>query len=221
MRLSWTLWMLAACGLLAGAAVRAQSASHRVAFTGSMGKQALLVIDGRAPRALAVGQAVSGVKLVSLDGADAMVEIDGQRHLLRLGAAAVNLGGSASPGGGSTITLQADGRGHFMAHGQINGRSASFMVDTGATAVAMGQDDADRLGVDYKKGQRIGVQTANGVIYAWRTALTSVRIGDVEVHNVEAAVQPQAMPFILLGNTFLTRFQMRRDNDVLTLQRRF
>ena len=50
--------------------------------------------------------------------------------------------------------------------------------------------------------------------------LASVRVGDVQVYNVEAAVLPQAMPFILLGNSFLSRFQMRRDNDVLQLELR-
>jgi aspartyl protease family protein len=51
--------------------------------------------------------------------------------------------------------------------------------------------------------------------------LNSVRIGDVEVQNVEAIVAQQAMPYVLLGNSFLTRFSMRRDNDQMVLERRF
>ncbi|MBA3591849.1 MAG: retroviral-like aspartic protease family protein [Methylibium sp.] len=195
--------------------------AQRVAFAGSMGERALLVIDGAAPRAIAIGAALKGVRLLSVNGAEAVIEVDGQRETLRLGAAAVNLGGTPSPGGGSRITISGDASGHFQANGQINGRSVTFLVDTGATLVSMSQAEAERLGLPYQKGQRIGLRTANGDTVGWRIALDSVRLGDVEVFNVEAVVQPAPMPFVLLGNSFLTRFQMKRENDTLTLQRRF
>ena len=195
--------------------------SQRVAFAGSMGRQALLVIDGGAPRAVAVGATVQGVRLLELRPEEAVVEIDGQRHALRLGASALHLGGTPSPGTGSQITLSSDANGHFLTPGRINGRGVTFLVDTGATLVALGRDEADRLGLPYQKGQRVGLRTANGDAIGWRIALDSVRVGDVEIYNVEAVVQPQPMPFVLLGNSFLSRFQMRRDNDTMTLLRRF
>ena len=55
---------------------------------------------------------------------------------------------------------------------------------------------------------------------AYKASLDVVRIGDVQVYNVDAVVLPQQMPFILLGNSFLTRFQMKRENDRLTLDKR-
>lgn len=196
--------------------------SHRVALTGSMGnRQALLVIDGGAPRVLGVGEAWRGVRLVSVGGSEAVVEVDRERYTLRVGAAAVSLGGAASPGSGRVVKLNSDASGHFLANGQINGRGVSFLVDTGATLVAIGQDEADRLGLPYRTGQRVGLTTANGVATGWRVSLSTVRLGDVDVYNVDAVVQPQPMPFILLGNSFLTRFQMRRENDTLTLERRY
>ncbi|WP_428425720.1 retropepsin-like aspartic protease family protein [Methylibium sp.] len=207
-----------AVGLVAAQPV---SSGRRVALSGSMGSQALLVIDGGAPRAVAVGTTAQGVKLISLNEAQAVVEIEGRRQTLRLGEAAVNLGGTASAGSGSEITLSSDANGHFQANGQINGRGALFLVDTGATMIAMGQDEADRLGISYKNGERIGLRTANGDTVGYRISLTTVRVGDVEIHNVAAVVQPQPMPFILLGNSFLNRFQMKRNNDTLVLQRRF
>ena len=76
-------------------------------------------------------------------------------------------------------------------------------------------------GADYKTGQQGHVSTANGTVPAWRVTLASVRIGDVEVYDVDAVVAPQPMPYILLGNSFLTRFQMKRDNDQMVLERRF
>jgi aspartyl protease family protein len=95
------------------------------------------------------------------------------------------------------------------------------MVDTGATSIAMSAEEARRLGLAFENGPKIYGNTANGPVTGYRVTLTSVRIQDVEVHNVEAAVLPLPMPHILLGNTFLTRFQMKRENDTLTLTRRF
>lgn len=213
--------LLSAVLILAAAGAAAQQPSRRVALSGSMGSRALLVIDGDAPRAVAVGSTVQGVKLLSVNEAQAVVEIDGLRQTLRLGEAAVNLGGAASAGSGTQITLSSDANGHFQAQGQINGRGVLFLVDTGATMVSMGQDEAERLGLAYKNGERIGLRTANGNTVGYRISLNTVRVGDVEVHNVAAVVQPQPMPFILLGNSFLTRFQMKRENDTLLLQRRY
>jgi aspartyl protease family protein len=202
------------------AAASAQEQGRSVAMTGQMGRQALLSIDGGAPRVLAVGSSAQGVKLVSVSETQAVVEVDGKRQTLRLGEAAVSFGAIGSSNG-STVSMSSDSRGHFLANGQINGRGTRFMVDTGATLIAMGEDEAQRLGIAYKDGQKIGIRTANGNTYGYLIKLNSVRIGDVEVFNVEAAVQPSPMPYVLLGNSYLTRFQMKRENDTLTLERRF
>jgi len=187
---------------------------------GSLGQNALLLIDGKA-RTVAVGATVDGVHLVSVSANDAVVEVQGKRFTVRLGDAQVNLGGKATEGTGKQIVLTAQAGGHFYAAGLINGKPVRFVVDTGATNVAMDQYEADRLGVDWKKGQRGITRTANGDIPSYRTTLQSVRIGDVQVYNVEATVVPAPMSHILLGNSFLTRFQMKRENDVLTLELRY
>jgi aspartyl protease family protein len=64
-------------------------------------------------------------------------------------------------------------------------------------------------------------RTANGDTPIFRTTLPSVRIGDVQVYDVEAVVSPSPMPYILLGNSYLSRFQMKRENDVMTLDLRY
>jgi aspartyl protease family protein len=84
----------------------------------------------------------------------------------------------------------------------------------------MGQADADRIGLHYKKGRASMVGTANGQVPAYLTSLDVVRVGDVQVYNVEAVVLPTTMGTVLLGNSFLSRFQMRRENDRMTLDRR-
>jgi aspartyl protease family protein len=209
---------LLAALLLLGAVTTASGQS--VSMAGSLGNNALLVIDGK-PRNVAVGATVAGVRLVSVSGNDAVVEVKGERLTLHLGGAQVNLGGKQSEGTGKQIVLTADGAGHFYTGGTINGKSVRFVVDTGATMVALSQDEADRIGLDYKNGQRGMSRTANGIVPVYRTSLASVRIGDVQVYNVDASVLPGQMNQILLGNSFLTRFQMKRENDVLTLDMRY
>jgi aspartyl protease family protein len=208
--------IVAIAALVCAGGVGAQT----VSLGGSLGSNALLVIDGK-PRHVAVGTTVDGIRLLSVTGNEAVVEVKGKRVTLHLGDAQVNLGGQASQGGGKQIVLTAQSGGHFHANGSINGRSVHFLVDTGATTVAMDKYEADRLGVDYKNGRRGMSRTANGDIPIYATKLASVRIGDVQVYDVDAVVLPAPMPFILLGNSFLTRFQMKRENDVMTLDLRY
>ncbi|MDB5930607.1 MAG: hypothetical protein JWR60_2314, partial [Polaromonas sp.] len=99
--------------------------------------------------------------------------------------------------------------------------SVQFMVDTGATTIAMSMLDAERAGIPYKAGQPVQMSTANGTVQGFRIKLNSVRVGDVEVYDVDAVVVPLVMPFVLLGNSFLTRFQMKRENALMTLDKRY
>jgi len=196
------------------------AAAQSVTLNGNLGSQkALLVIDGQ-PHAVAVGSTVKGVRLLTLSGAQAEVTVDGARRTLQLGAGPVKVSGDGASRSGSEIVLTASSGGHFNTVGQINGKAVSFMVDTGATKVSMGQPEADRLGVDYKGGTRGLAETANGRVPVYAVVLNSVRVGDVEVANVEALVLPSAMPHILLGNSFLTRFSMKRENEVMRLEKR-
>jgi aspartyl protease family protein len=209
---------LFAFALLACAAASAQS----VALQGMLGSSALLIVNGGAPKAVATGATHQGVKVISTSGDQAVLEIGGKRHTLRVGEAPASVGGTGGEGPrGTRIVLTAGSGGHFMTQGAINGQAANFMVDTGATMVSMGAADAQRLGLNYKAGQLGYSSTANGVTSVWRIKLGSVRVGDVEVYNVDATVSPQPMPFVLLGNSFLTRFQMKRENDQMVLERRY
>jgi aspartyl protease family protein len=210
---------LKALVVLVAALCAGAACAQTVSMGGSLGNNALLLIDGK-PRNVAVGATVEGVRLVSVSGNEAVVDVKGKRVTLRLGDAQVNLGGRQSDGGGRQIVLSAESGGHFFSNGTINGKTVRFVVDTGATNVSMSAEDADRIGLDYKNGQRGMSRTANGVVPVYRTNLTSVRVGDVVVYNVDATVVPGQMPYVLLGNSFLTRFQMRRDNDKMTLELR-
>ena len=206
--------------LTMAAACCSAASAQTVSMGGSLGSRALLVIDGK-PKSVAVGATVDGVRLVSVNGNDAVIEVKGQRTTLQLGGSPANLGAGASEGTGGQIVLTAESGGHFYTSGTINGRGVRFLVDTGATHITMSQAEADRIGIDYKNAPRGLTQTANGSVPVFRVMLTSVRIGDVQVYNVAAVVLPAPMSHLLLGNSFLGRFQMRRENDRLTLDKRF
>ena len=128
--------------------------------------------------------------------------------------------GGAAPSGGDRIALTADGRGHFIAQGSINNRPVQFMVDTGASVVAIGQGEAERLGLNYKSGRQVMMNTANGAAPGWLFKINTLRVGDVVAYEVDTVVTPAAMPAILLGNSFLNRFNMRRDGDQMMLIKR-
>lgn len=204
--------------LLAAACMGAHAQS--VMLTGTIGNRAILIVNGGAPKTVAVGETYQGVKLLSLQSEQATVESGGRRVALRMDTPA-SIGGSGGGAGGNRIVLPVSSGGHFTTQGAINGRAVSFMLDTGATTVAMSAADAQRIGLDYSKGQPVRLSTANGVAQGYRVRLDSVRIGDVEVYDVEAIVSQQPMPYVLLGNSFISRFSMRRDADQMVLEKRY
>lgn len=206
------------CALAALGTAQAQT----VVLSGVLGSKALLVVDGAPPKSLAAGETHRGVKLLLAQGNQAEVEIGGKRQTLRLGEGPV----SAAPGAPETgdrrrIVLHAGSNGHFRTQGQINGRTVNFIVDTGASVVSMSVTDAEAIGLRYQAGQTVQVSTANGVTVGWRVKLSTVRLGSLDVYDVEALVTPAPMPYVLLGNSYLTRFQMTRTNDQLVLEQRY
>jgi len=195
--------------------------AQNVALTGIMGQRALLVIDGAAPAVLAPGDSREGVTLISVQGDQAVVDVHGDRQSLRVGDVPVSVAGAPTATSATRIVLNAGPGGHFVGAGQINGASVRFLVDTGATDVSISVQEADRIGLQYQSGRRIMLNTANGAVPGYQVHLDTVRLGGVEVYNVEAIVTATSMPFVLLGNTFLTHFQLRQENDSLTLDKRF
>ncbi len=197
------------------------SPAQQVTLAGSLGQsKALLLIDGQV-QTLEVGASARGVTLRSLVDGQAEVLVGDQVLLLRPGVAPSRVGGSGVvASAGTEIVLYAGPGGHFGANGAINGKPVQFMVDTGATTVALSQAEANRIGLDWRRGRPGVSQTAGGPVPIYAINLTSVRVGAVEVSNVAAVVLPAEMPVVLLGNSFLDRFAMRRDNDVMRLDKK-
>jgi len=202
---------------LAVAALQAPGAEVRL--VGTFGdKAAVLSIDGAEPKTVKVGQRHGGVAVLAVDNDSATIEIEGRRRVIRRGQ---HFRSDPAADARQSVVLVADGRGHFYAEGRVNGGVVRFVVDTGATSIVLPVQDANRLGIDYRKGQRGQIQTANGLAAAWRVTLDRVRLGGIELQQVDAVVIEKGPDIVLLGMSFLNRVEMRREGETMTLTRRF
>ncbi len=187
-----------------------------VSVVGLFKDKAIVMIDGSKPRTLSVGQTVQGVKLISADSGSASFDVDGNRRTLSMGQSYA----VAATRDRQSVSLIADARGHFTAAGSLNGYPVSFLVDTGATSIAISSTEAQRMGIDYKAGQAYGVNTAAGVIPAWRVTFNTVKVGSITMNQVEGMVLEAGLSVPLLGMSFLNRMDMRRDGQSMTLIQR-
>jgi len=108
--------------------------------------------------------------------------------------------------------------GHYVARGLINGQRVSFLVDTGATLVAVDEALARELGL--KKGLRLRLQTANGEVEGWRTLIANLAIGGLVAEDVAAVIQPGLGDEVLLGMSFLERVAFSQQGNSLVFDAR-
>lgn len=194
-------------------------ATPDVSVHGLFGKSAVLVINGK-QRMLKQGQtSPEGVTLISSGKSEAVLEVGGKR---------VNLGLSQHISSNFQAAKMAEVRvprghnGHYFVSGFINGRAIDFMVDTGASAVALNINQAKALGIDYRNGQKIQMNTAGGVTDARDVVLSKLTIGNITLYNVRCIVNIGSHPTIaLLGNSFLSKVQMIENEGVLLLKKKF
>lgn len=205
-----------ACIGLSLVAVAASAAN--VDVVGLFPGKAVVAVDGGPPHSISVGDTVAGMKLVAVGSNDATFLVDGKRKTVAMGSYLA--GRSNEHRASATLTL--DSRGHYTAQGSINGASTRFLVDTGATMVVLSQAEADRLAIDYKRGQQGIANTANGPVPFRLVKLDRVKIGDVELVQVDAGVMQGAYDGpVLLGMSFLSRTEVTRDGQSMILTKRF
>jgi aspartyl protease family protein len=108
-----------------------------------------------------------------------------------------------------SLSIPRDARGHFLTEGRIDGQRIGFMVDTGASVIALNETSAARFGLRPSRGDyNAAVTTANGTIKAARTRLAMVDIGGLVVRDVDAMVLPdEALSENLLGLSFLSKLK--------------
>ncbi|SDS99512.1 retropepsin-like aspartic protease family protein [Pseudomonas oryzae] len=194
------------------------AAAPLVQVVGLFPGAAVVSVDGQR-QLLKVGQpGPAGVTLVSADARGAVLRVDGVDRSYGL-SREYSADGYAEPQRQQLSIARGMG-GHYWTAGSINGQNVQFLVDTGASSVAMNEAQAKRLGLDYKsRGQPMQVNTAGGVVPAWRLTLDRVKVGSLEVLGVEAAVIAGGSPTdVLLGMSFLNRVGWREEQGVLRLQ---
>ncbi len=177
--------------------------------------RAMLSIGGR-QRMLKTGEtSPEGITLLSSDSEQARIEVDGQSYTLHVSG---RITGTFSKRAAGQLRLYPDPNGHYHTKGGINGVGVSFLVDTGATYISLNAVEAERIGIDYRRGKREYVQTAANVVEVYVVLLDRVRVGSIEKRNIRATVVPDSsMRIILLGNSFLNLFNIHRESDYLEL----
>ena len=119
-----------------------------------------------------------------------------------------------------TVTLNSDGRGHFQVDARVDGRSIAFLVDTGASVIALRESAAARLGIHPSvRDYTARASTANGVVKAAPVVLNRVEVNGITVRDVQAFVMPdEGLGTNLLGMSFLSRVKWSHDRGRLVLE---
>ncbi len=198
-------------------------ADTQINIVGLFNNKALVMINGSGPHHLQAGQTKSGVKLLSANSDAATLEIEGKRRVLKMGQAAfVAVSPSAPDAVNSPVSLYADQAGHFFGNLTLNGGSFKYIIDSGATNVTLNSDDAKAAQIDYKQGIKVNMATANGVIPAFKITLNTLKIGTIVLNNVDATViEGSSPPFILLGMSAQNRLNIKRENSIMTLTKKY
>ena len=193
-------------------------AVEQVLVLGLFKDKAVVVVDGR-QRLLRVGEtSPEGVTLIAADSESAVLEVDGQRRQLRLGSRIDT--DYAPPAPARSVRVLPDSDNMYTVTGSVNGFSLRFVLDTGASAVALNGNEARRIGIDYARTGVAGyADTPAGPVPTHQVTLDRVRVGEIELRDVEALVIEGPYPReALLGMTFLGRLQLRQDGRVMELQ---
>lgn len=184
--------------------------------------KAILVIEKKR-RVLKIGQtSPEGVTLLKTNTANetVIIKVDGKEQELGLNSV---LGSSFQEKSAPKVTLYSDRAGQFQIDGRINGEMVRFLVDTGASTIAMNSRTAKRIGLDYRSLGTQGVaSTASGYVRMYNVKLTTVKVGAITLHNVDAGVIEGTHPTeVLLGMSFLSKLRMKQEGNKMELQKKF
>ncbi len=196
------------------------SAFERVRVLALFPGKAMLEVNGTR-KVLSAGQpGPGGVKLISANPREAVVLVNGERRTLQLGTA---VSASYQQVAKQEFRILSDGRGAYFTDGLINGQPVRFLVDTGATTVALSARHARKLGIDYvAQGKPTQVGTASGQASGYVVKLRSLKVGGVQLADLRAVVMDGDSPrHALLGMNVLEQFDMDKRENMLILRRKF
>ena len=194
-------------------------AAPEIIVSGLFKDKAMLTINGT-PRLIRVGgSSPEGVKLLSSNSQQASILVAGETITLRLSD---RIATAFKKPEFSEVKIPRGKNGHFFTAGAINGRRAKFMVDTGATSIAMNINEARRLGINLRNAKTGFASTAGGVVETFRVTLDKVSVGSITLHNISASVVDGSHPTnILLGNSFLSKVEMTEQAGVMVFRKKY
>lgn len=215
-RLSLGVGLLVLLCICTSIAAAADSVRVLALFPG----KAMLEVDGKRKVLSTTGAAFKGVKLISADTREAVVEIDGRQEALRLGSAVRS---EYEKSARREIRIVKDRRGGYFVNGLINGQPVTFLVDTGATSIAMSENQAAKLGLQHRvDGRPVGVGTASGPVGGHEITLRSISVAGIRMNGVRAVVIDGNSPrYVLLGMNVLSRFDIDQRENLLVLRTKF
>lgn len=203
--------------MLVSSSAWAETASVKVIalFT----NKAMLVINDK-NIIMKKGQVEQGVTLVSANGRGAVVRFEnGVEKKLGINQSIQQAYKKPEK---NKLTIYSNNRGMFLLPGKINGRPTNFLLDTGATSIALSSEEADKLGLSYRSARETAVQTASEVVPAWQIKLDKVKVGEISVSNVEAVVLKGSSPrTTLLGMSFLKHLKLQRNGAAMLIEQKY
>ncbi|WXL27928.1 TIGR02281 family clan AA aspartic protease [Ectopseudomonas mendocina] len=196
------------------------NAETQVRVVGLFPGAAVINVDGQR-KLVKVGQTgPGGVQVVSADSRGAVLRVDGVERSYSLSREYSDGYAGAQK---KSLTIAKGVGGHYWIPGSVNGHTIHFLVDTGATSVALNEEQARRLGIDFRvSGQQLQVNTASGVVRGWKVSLDRIKVGEIEVLGVEGVVLEGGSPGeALLGMSFLSRVSWKVEQDALLLESKY
>lgn len=196
------------------------AAAAKITVVGLFKDTAIVIIDGRRRLLRSGDTSPEGVTLISATSTEAVLEIGGEQKRYGLGG---QIGGSYARPEQVTVRIWPTPNRMYLVVGSINGYPVDFVVDTGATLVSLSGREARRLGIDYRVVGTPGrSSTASGIDAIYLVNLDRVKVGDIELRNVQGAVHDgEFPPATLLGMSFLSRLNIRQDGPVLELSKKY
>jgi len=202
---------------------QASFAIDKFVINGLFKDKAIATIDGK-QRVLKKGEvSPEGVLLIEANSKEAIIEINGKQETYTIGTQFGSNFPAPTQSSGKTLIIAPDSNGMYSISGTINGFHVAFVVDTGASLVSMNSNVAKRLGIDYKlNGKESVSQTASGTSKIYIINLKKVKLGDIELHNIKGAVHDGDFPTVtLLGMSFLSKLDMKREGRIMELQKKY
>ena len=196
------------------------TAADKIMVMALFADKAMVAIDGRNYLLSVGGPAHEGVRLLAADSASALLEIDGKQRRMALND---QIGSRYKQAPTTDVTVWPNLHGMYTTAGGIDGQPVDFLVDTGASDVAMNAAQARSLGIDYMvNGQQSMVKTASGVVPSYSVTLDRVTVGEITLRQVNAVVLGGSQPdHVLLGMSFLGRLNIQRNGQAMVLQKKW